>query len=134
MKNKYIVGGFIIIVFLGLMGYLFTKTNISYENNFAKVMSSHKTTKATGSWDKAKSYKIDKQRNLFIFFLKDNDGREMKIVYKGTMPNNFESATSVVVTGKYKNGYFHATDILTKCPSKYEQEYKQKPSNSSSNS
>jgi len=134
MKNKHIIGGFIIIVFLGLMGYLFTQTNISYQSNFAKIMSSHKTTKATGSWDRAKSYKIDEQRNLFIFFLKDNDGREMKIVYKGSMPNNFESATGVVVTGKYKNGYFHATDILTKCPSKYEQEYKQEPSKSSSNS
>jgi len=27
-----------------------------------------------------------------------------------------------VVTGKYVDGYFHAKDILTKCPSKYEDE------------
>ena len=46
----------------------------------------------------------------------------MRVVYEGTIPNNFESATSVVVTGKYQNGYFHAKDILTKCPSKYEEQ------------
>lgn len=44
----------------------------------------------------------------------------MRVVYKGTKPNNFEIATNVVVTGKFENGYFHATDVLTKCPSKYE--------------
>ena len=44
----------------------------------------------------------------------------MNLIYEGAMPNNFESATSIVVTGSYQNGYFHAKDILTKCPSKYE--------------
>ena len=53
----------------------------------------------------------------------DNSGQELKVVYKGAIPNNFESATSVVVTGKYHNGIFHASDILTKCPSKYEEEF-----------
>ena len=52
----------------------------------------------------------------------DDNGNEMKVIYEGTIPNNFESAQSVVVTGKYKEGYFHAKDILTKCPSKYEEE------------
>ena len=47
---------------------------------------------------------------------------EMKVIYEGTIPNNFETAKSVVVTGQYQNGYFHAKDILTKCPSKYEEQ------------
>jgi cytochrome c-type biogenesis protein CcmE len=28
-----------------------------------------------------------------------------------------------VVTGQYRDGQFHAKDILTKCPSKYEEEF-----------
>ncbi len=122
MKNKYIVGGFIIVVFLSLMGYLFTQTNIKYEDNFANVMNSEKSVKATGSWVKEKSYSIDKDNKLFIFYMTDNLGKEMKVVFKGTIPNNFESATSMVVTGKYINNHFAATDILTKCPSKYEEQ------------
>lgn len=120
MKNKYLFGGFIIVVFLGFMVYLFTQSNIRYENNFQKVMKQDKIVKATGSWVKDKSYMIDKANRTFSFYIEDNNGNQMKVIYDGTMPNNFESALSVVVTGEYKDGYFHASSILTKCPSKYE--------------
>lgn len=122
MKNKYMFGGVIIVVFLGVMIYLFTQTNVSYESNVTKVMQSEKTIKATGSWVKERNYEIDKQNNIFSFYLKDDQGNMMKVIYHGTIPNNFESSTSVVVTGKYHNGAFHATDILTKCPSKYQEQ------------
>jgi len=83
-------------------------------------MGTNKTVKATGSWVKERKYQIDNVNKTFTFFLVDDKGNEMKVVYDGTIPNNFESAVSVVVTGKYIDGYFHARDILTKCPSKYE--------------
>lgn len=120
MKNKYIFGGIIIVVFLGLMGYLFTQSNIKYESNFAKVMKENKIVRATGSWVRDKSYTINKDNSTFTFYMIDNHGTQMKVVYDGTIPNNFESAKSVVVTGQYRDGYFHAQSILTKCPSKYE--------------
>ena len=120
MKNKYVYGGFIIVVFLGIMAYFFTQSNIQYQDDFVQVMGTSKTVKATGSWVKEKKYQIDNVNKTFTFYLVDDKGNEMKVVYDGTIPNNFESAVSVVVTGKYLNGYFHARDILTKCPSKYE--------------
>ena len=122
MKNKYVFGGIIIAVFLVLMGYLYTQSNIEYVDDFNKVMSTEKTVKATGSWVKEKNYQIDNQNKTFSFFMADDHGKQMKVIYEGAIPNNFESATSVVVTGKYENGYFHAKDILTKCPSKYEEQ------------
>lgn len=130
MKNKYIIGGLIIVVFISIMAFLFTQTNIKYEENFSNISSESGTIKATGSWVKEKSYQIDMDKNLFTFFIKDFKGTELKVVYNGTMPNNFESSTSVVVTGKYVNNTFHATDILTKCPSKYESQYEQQQKNS----
>lgn len=128
MKNKYIFGGTIIVVFLGVMVYLFTQTNIQYESSFENVMKSERTIKATGSWVKERSYQIDRANNLFSFYMKDEKGNIMKVVYKGTIPNNFESSTSIVVTGKYSNGNFMASDILTKCPSKYQDQPVQKAS------
>jgi cytochrome c-type biogenesis protein CcmE len=122
MKNKYIFGGFIIVVFLGIMGYLFTQTNVQYKEDIQAIKASKSTVKASGSWVKEKSYQIDKEKKIFSFYMKDQSGNQMKVIYNGAMPNNFESATSVVVTGKYKNGAFHASSILTKCPSKYEGE------------
>lgn len=120
MKNKYIFGGVIAVVFLGMMIYLFTKSNIQYESDFAKVMSSERTIKATGTWVKEKNYEVNQSERTFVFYMKDAAGHEMKVIYSGTIPNNFESAQSIVVTGLYKNGNFHAKDILTKCPSKYQ--------------
>ncbi|MCL6097683.1 MAG: cytochrome c maturation protein CcmE [Bacteroidetes bacterium] len=128
MKNKYMFGGAIIVVFLGIMIYLFTQTNVQYESSFVKVMESNKTIKATGSWVKERNYQIDKTNNLFSFYMKDTQGNLLKVVYHGAIPNNFESSTSVVVTGKYQNGAFQATDILTKCPSKYQDQARQNAS------
>lgn len=128
MKNKNIFGGAIIVVFIGVMIYLFTQTNVQYEASFAKVMESGKTVKATGSWVKERNYEIDKTNNVFTFYMKDTQGNVMKVIYRGTIPNNFESSTSVVVTGKFIDGNFHATDILTKCPSKYQDQPVQKAS------
>jgi cytochrome c-type biogenesis protein CcmE len=124
MKSKYIFGGVIVTVFLALMIYLFTQTNVQYMHDFSQVMEKDKTVKATGAWVKEKNYKLDAQNRLFTFYMVDAFGVEMKVIYNGSIPNNFETATSVVVTGQYKDGYFHAKDILTKCPSKYEEQVK----------
>ena len=126
MKNKYIFGGAIIVVFLGVMIFLFTQTNVSYEQSFTKIIESGKTVKATGTWVKEKNYQIGKANNMFVFYMKDTEGNLMKVFFHGTIPNNFESSTSLVVTGKYSQGNFHATDILTKCPSKYQDQPGQK--------
>ena len=81
MKNKYIFGGFIIVLFLGIMAYLFTQSNIKYESNFANVKSTENTVKATGSWVKEKNYEMNREQNTFSFIMKDESGNEMKVIY-----------------------------------------------------
>lgn len=120
MKLRYYIGGGIIVIFLAVMVYYFTQTDIEYISDFNKVMASGKTCKATGTWVKDMSYIEDRQNRTFTFYIKDAKNNIIKVVYQGIKPNNFEVASSVVVTGKFKDGYFHATDVLTKCPSKYE--------------
>lgn len=125
MQNKkYVFGGIIVVVFLAMMSYLFTQSNVSYESDFSKVMEKARTVKATGSWIKERNYEINKEAKTFSFYMKDDKGTVMKVVYNGTIPNNFEVATSIVVTGVYKEGSFQAKDILTKCPSKYQDQQK----------
>ncbi|KAB2908322.1 MAG: cytochrome c maturation protein CcmE [Ignavibacteriaceae bacterium] len=117
-NGRFVIGGGIIVVFLVFMGYFFTQSSIGYEESLAKVKESGKTVRATGSWVKEKKYEY--KNKVFSFYMKDETGNEMKVVYQGAIPNNFESATSVVVTGKFVGDVFEAKDILTKCPSKYE--------------
>ena len=52
--------------------------------------------------------------------MKDDEGQEVNVLFDGAKPNNFEIADAVVVTGRFQDGHFHATESLTKCPSKYE--------------
>jgi cytochrome c-type biogenesis protein CcmE len=52
--------------------------------------------------------------------MKDDNNKVVKVVLDGARPNNFELATSIVAKGSFNGTYFHATEVLTKCPSKYE--------------
>ncbi len=53
-----------------------------------------------------------------------NEGNEMfPIVFVGPIPDTLQNGETVVVEGKYtREGVFNASNILVKCPSKYEPE------------
>jgi cytochrome c-type biogenesis protein CcmE len=64
----------------------------------------------------------DPMEGTFSFFITDDTGDRMKVVYGGTKPGNFDQATSVVCIGRYSDEAFHADKLLVKCPSKYQDE------------
>lgn len=53
-----------------------------------------------------------------------NEGGDMfPVVFVGPIPDTLENGETVVVEGKYtREGVFNASNILVKCPSKYEPE------------
>ena len=58
--------------------------------------------------------------NLFSFILVDNNKEEYQVVYYRPKPQDFEKSEQVVVVGNVKTDVFVASEILMKCPSKYE--------------
>jgi len=70
-----------------------------------------------GSWNK--------QSNPMKFTIKQESdaagtGPTLKVVYSGAAPNTFGDGVVAVVTGTLgQNGVVDATDMITKCPSKY---------------
>lgn len=68
-----------------------------------------------------KTLEQDPMKGEVRFQLKDDSG-VMNVVYTGSPVSNLHTATQVVVIGAYKEGTFHARDMLVKCPSKYESE------------
>jgi len=119
MNKKFIIGFFIIAVFLAVGFFAFMDSKIEYAN-FQTAVQSHKTCQVKGAWIKDKETRFDANTNQFIFYMKDENNTEMKVILDGAKPNNFEMAENVVAKGKVKDGYFHAKEVLTKCPSKYE--------------
>ncbi len=119
MKMKIIIGAVVIVAALIFGAISFVETNVEY-TDFQTAMSSHKKVQVKGEWMKEKPSSFDGPSGRFSFAMKDDQGKEMQVVFDGAKPNNFEIANAIVVKGRYQEGMFHASDILTKCPSKYE--------------
>jgi cytochrome c-type biogenesis protein CcmE len=116
-KVKTIIGIIIVVAVIAAIIPTFLSNKIEYVN-FNDAMKKTKTVEVKGKWLKDKESKFES--NKFSFYMQDDNNSEMKVIYDGAKPNNFEMAEAVVVKGKVKEGVFMANEILTKCPSKYE--------------
>ena len=59
----------------------------------------------------ALDYQFDLQRN----------GQVIRAYYSGIVPDTFKDDAEVVLTGRFTDKGFEATDMTAKCPSKYEE-------------
>jgi cytochrome c-type biogenesis protein CcmE len=119
MKAKIIIGSVVVVLGIALAAMNFLESNVEYAD-FATAQKTHKKVQVKGEWVKEQSSSFDPSKVKFSFYMKDDAQRVVKVVLDGAKPNNFELATSVVAKGKFVDGEFQATEILTKCPSKYE--------------
>jgi cytochrome c-type biogenesis protein CcmE len=69
--------------------------------------------------DKPQEYNPQSNANLFSFYLKDNEGLEKRVILNKAKPQDFDKSEQIVVVGKMHNDQFVASDVLMKCPSKY---------------
>ncbi len=58
----------------------------------------------------------------FSFVMIDEHGKEQKVQYNEPVPPDFTKSEKVVVIGSYSGDEFHASKILLKCPSKYQEQ------------
>ena len=72
-----------------------------------------------------KNYVLRKDEQYLEFHLKDSRGEVMTVEYRGTIPGNFDQATSIVAIGHYQDERFRADQLLVKCPSKYQTQAEQ---------
>ncbi|MGD1045840.1 MAG: cytochrome c maturation protein CcmE [Bacteroidota bacterium] len=119
MNIKVVVGGLVIVFGIVLGTINFFESNVEY-GDFAQAKKTQKKIQVKGEWMKNLESSFDAEKIQYTFYLKDDSGEILKVVLEGAKPNNFDLATNVVIKGKYMNDYFHATEVLTKCPSKYE--------------
>ncbi len=119
MKIKIIIASLIILIGIVFGAVSFMESSVEY-TGFSAAKSTHRKVHVKGEWVREKGGEFDATKSQFVFYMRDDDDEEMKVVLEGAKPNNFEVATSIVVKGSYQNGYFHASELLTKCPSKYE--------------
>ncbi len=120
MKNYYIIAGIAIIAFIVLGASSFVSSMSPYVEDFSKAkVSTQDRIQVPGEVIKGRTT-YDVKVPALVFFMRDPKGQEMKVVYKGIRPGNFDQASKVVAIGKYKDGAFQADNLLVKCPSKYQ--------------
>ena len=53
-------------------------------------------------------------------FREINCGQEVEVQYAGVVPDTFKDGAEVVVKGSFEGSAFHSTEVMAKCPSKYQ--------------
>jgi cytochrome c-type biogenesis protein CcmE len=119
MKPKYMIGGLVIVAFVVFGAISFMQNNIEYVSA-KKAESLHRTVQVKGTWVKSMQTYYDPQTNTFHFYMADGENTILPVILTGAKPNNFEIANDIVAKGRCKDGVFYASDVLTKCPSKYQ--------------
>jgi cytochrome c-type biogenesis protein CcmE len=72
--------------------------------------------------DKPISETIENNTLVFSFYMFDNVGGESKVIHLGPRPQDFEKLDQIVLIGRHSDEAFVASQLLLKCPSKYDAE------------
>lgn len=119
MKPKVLVAVVVMVVGVIVGAVNFMESSVEYMD-FAAAQKQSKKAQVKGEWVREMDSGFDAEKTQFSFYMKDENAKVVRVVLDGAKPNNFEIATSVVAKGKFDGEQFHATEVLTKCPSKYE--------------
>jgi cytochrome c-type biogenesis protein CcmE len=136
-RTKFLIGGGLV---LGLAGYLMAssikETGVYYltpAELATKIKADPTFTNAgvkVGARVVPGSIRRDPGGKEYSFQVTDGS-RTMPVVYRGIAPDTFTDSVDVVVAGRMgTDGTFHATELLAKCASRYENapdKYKETP-------
>ena len=122
MKKTYIIA--ILMIVVSIVIFLTAAQDVSTYASFADASEKESKVKISGTLakDKALVYNPEKDPNYFSFYLTDAEGETKQVVLARPKPQDFELAEQIVVTGTMESEVFLASDVLTKCPSKYKDE------------
>ena len=125
-KFKFVVGGVVILLAMAFLIYQGVRAGGAYYITLAEMVA--RGDAIVGDMVRVEAV-VDKEsveydtRNIVLRFdMVDDQGNRMPVVYHDVMPDLFMKSTSVIVEGRVnENGVFEASNILVKCPSKYEE-------------
>lgn len=120
MKKSHILA--IVLIALAIGAILSTLADSSTYASFT-IAETHptKTYHVVGKLNKnmPQEYNPQTDADVFSFYLVDNEGKEKKVILNKAKPQDFDKSEQIVVIGKMNNDEFVASEILMKCPSKY---------------
>lgn len=130
-KQRLIIGVAVIVVLLGFLLLFSGVASSDYNVSAAVAARDNPTDNLTGKTVRINGTMVPETINWDAFnrtlvFKLTDDSSTIDVIYQGNKPNlppQEDNSTNIqaVVTGKFNNEVFEAYDIITKCPSKYEE-------------
>lgn len=124
MKKRYFIGGGILLAAIAYLLYVSFGNAVSYyvtvsefydretELRDINVRVAGKILESPIDWD---------AEGLDLRFIITEGSKNMPVIYHGTQPSGFRAGSNILVEGKYdSDGVFRASQLILKCPSKYE--------------
>ncbi len=124
-RNRLVGVTAIVVLLVGVILYTTMQSDGAYSKSVDEVLKDKslvgKRVRVSGavvpgSWDKG--------NNPMLFSIKAENGGGggvLKVSYNGAAPNTFGDGVVAIVTGELKSdGSIQSSDMITKCPSKYE--------------
>ena len=124
MKKRYLIGGGILVAVVAYLLSLSFGSSVSYyvtvSEFYARGTELHNTNlrMAGNIADSPVEWNAE---DLELRFNITEGGDTMAVIFQGAKPSGFKAGSSILVEGKYHpDGVFHASQLIMKCPSKYE--------------
>lgn len=128
VKNKVMLAGFLIASVMGTLIFMGIAQTASYYMTVDEFFEqngklSDRSVKLSG-FIIGDSVIYDERNLKLTFDIKDEEGHQrLSVVYVGVKPDTFIDGWETIVDGRLdEEGTFVATELLVKCPSKYEAE------------
>lgn len=123
-RKRVIFAGAIVLLAMGFLIYMGLSQFATYYYTVSEFLAegesiSGKQVRVAGQIV-PDSVKQDTENFTLSFTITDGE-TTLPVVYQGVVPDTFKAGTDIVVEGKSdQQGVFHASKLITKCPSKYE--------------
>ena len=123
MKKTTIVLIILIAVIVGtfIATFTATTTSVSFEEAFAEPGTEFKIS-GTLDTNYEIVYDPETNHNLTVFHMRDKSNQLQEVKLKQPKPQGLERSESVDLYGTVIDGEFYASEILLKCPSKYNED------------
>ena len=122
-RSKFIFGGAIIVLAVGYLIVSSIGGSTAYYLTVEEVMAngpSEQTVRVAGNVI-GDTIEWNAKELMLRFSIADASGT-LAVIYNGPRPDMLQDEAEAIVEGKYsEGGSFEATNLLLKCPSKYEE-------------
>ena len=122
-KKKFIIGGLILFLAIGYLGFMGFRSSASYYYTVSELLaqsnSVHSRVVRVNGQVSPGSVE-QKSGDLSLTFNVTEGGKNLPVVYRGVVPDTFTPGGNIVIEGTFDGRVFQAKTLLPKCPSKYE--------------